>query len=60
MNGGQLDTGNGGTVTVDGEINIAKNTPFYNDDVSDRGYVIQGQLTGSSDIEYHGYKFGGV
>jgi hypothetical protein len=55
MDGGQLDTGNAGTVFVAGQIDIAKNTAIYNDDVSDRGYVIEAFLTGTNNIEYHGY-----
>jgi hypothetical protein len=55
MNGGQLDTGNDGTVTVSGEIDVVKNTPIYNDNTNDRGYLIDAYLTGSSDIEIHGY-----
>ncbi|HEY6226139.1 MAG TPA: hypothetical protein VI282_03345, partial [Verrucomicrobiae bacterium] len=55
MNGGQLDTGNDGTVTVSGEIDILKNTPFYNDGPNDRGFLVDAYLTGSADIELHMY-----
>ena len=56
MNGGQLDAGNdGGPVIVDGEIDILTNAPINNDSSNDRGYVINAWLTGSGNIEYHGY-----
>jgi hypothetical protein len=55
MNGGQLDTGNDGTVIVGGEIDVVTNAPFYNDGGNDRGYLINALLTGNASIEYHGY-----
>jgi hypothetical protein len=55
MDGGQLDTGNDGTVDIAGEVDIAKNTPIYNDATNDRGYLIEAYLTGTNNIEYHGY-----
>jgi Concanavalin A-like lectin/glucanases superfamily len=55
MNGGQLDAGNDGTLTIGGEINILTNAPFNNDGGGDRGYRIDAWLTGSGNIEYHGY-----
>src|ERR1041385_1213017 len=55
MNGGQLDAGNDGTVTISGEVDILKNTPIYNDGGNDRGYVIDAYLTGAANIEIHAY-----
>ncbi|MEO6034812.1 MAG: immunoglobulin domain-containing protein [Verrucomicrobiota bacterium] len=55
MNGGQLDTGNDGLVSVGGRIDILANTPFNNDGGSDRGYIIDALLTGAGNIEFHGY-----
>ena len=57
MNGGQLDAGltDNGSVAVTGEIDILANTPFYNDSANDRGFQIGALLTGSGNIEYHGY-----
>src|SRR6185436_4418365 len=58
MKGGQLDVGNDGVLIVGGEINIQTNAPFNNDNTTDRGYRIDAQLTGSGNIEYHGYNLG--
>jgi len=57
MNGGQLDLGSPGTVTVGGEIDILTNAPIYNDSAADEGYLINAWLTGGgkTSIEYHGY-----
>jgi hypothetical protein len=55
MNGGQLDVGNDGMLIIGGEINIRTNAPFNNDNNTDRGYRIDARLTGSGNIEYHGY-----
>lgn len=57
MNGGQLDLGNPGVVTIGGEIDLLTNTPIYNDNTADQGYLISAWITGSNttSIEYHGY-----
>lgn len=55
MNGGQLDAGNDGILVIGGRIDILKNTPINNDGGNDRGYRIEAWLTGTNNIEFHGY-----
>ena len=57
LNGGQLDLGDPGTVTIGGEIDILTNAPINNNNTADQGYLINAWLTGGagSTIEYHGY-----
>ena len=56
MNGGQLDLGNDGVVTVLGEIDIVTNTPINNNGTTDRGYILNAWLRGTGSVEYHGYQ----
>ena len=57
MNGGQLDTGDNGLVTLLGEIDILANTPIYADNAAanDRPWQISAFLTGNASIEYHDF-----
>ncbi len=57
MNGGELDsaTDASGSGVIAGEMDILANTPLYNDSGSDRGFRIDGWLTGTANIEYRGY-----
>lgn len=50
LNGGQLDLGNDGTVVINGEVNVAKNSSLINDGTNDRGYQINAKLTGSGNL----------
>ena len=61
MNGGQLDNGDNGMITLQGEMDILANTPIYVDNAAadtTRAYRIESWLTGNGNIEYHA--FGGV
>ena len=65
MNGGQLDTGDNGFVTIQGRMDILANTPIYVDNAANdttRGYNLQAWLTGNGSIEYHafGNTLGGI
>jgi hypothetical protein len=57
MNGGQLDTGDNGTLILSGEIDILANTPIYVDSAAlqDRYYQIDSFLTGNGSIEFHAF-----
>jgi hypothetical protein len=58
MNGGQLDTGDNGLITILGELNINNtNAPIYVDSAAgnDRPYQIDAKLTGSGNIEFHAF-----
>jgi hypothetical protein len=52
LNGGQLDTGDNGTIVLQGEINVAANSAIYVDSAAglDRSYQIDAWLTGSGDL----------
>lgn len=56
LNGGQLDTGNDGLVSLLGHIDVAADSTFNNNSSNDRGFNLAGWLTGSGDIEYHAYQ----
>jgi hypothetical protein len=55
MNGGQLDNGDAGVITIQGEMDILANTPIYVDTAgtTGRGYRLESWLTGNGGIEYH-------
>ena len=57
MNGGQMDTGDNGVVTIQGRIDILANTPIYADSAAgnDRPYQIDAWLTSNGSIEYHDF-----
>jgi hypothetical protein len=55
MNGGELEVGNEGIVTVGGQIEVLTTAPFGNSTGEDEGYLVTAQLTGTGTIEYHDY-----
>lgn len=56
LNGGQLDTGNDGLLTLNGQIDVPTNSSFNNNSSNDRGFLLAAWLTGSGNIEYHAYQ----
>jgi hypothetical protein len=57
MNGGQLDSGDNGTIAIAGQMDILANTPIYVDSAAgvERSYQIDALLTGSAGIEWHDF-----
>ncbi|MDB6036476.1 MAG: hypothetical protein JWM99_317 [Verrucomicrobiales bacterium] len=55
LNGGQLDLGNDGTIVINGEVDVAKNSSLINDGTNDRGFQINAFLTGSADLAISTY-----
>ena len=57
MNGGEVDLGSDGLVSIQGEIDIVSNAVFYVDSGggANRWYQIDAFLTGSASIEYHAF-----
>jgi Concanavalin A-like lectin/glucanases superfamily/Immunoglobulin domain len=57
MNGGEVDLGNDGLLSIQGEIDIISNAVFYVDSGggANRWYQIDALLTGSASIEYHAF-----
>jgi hypothetical protein len=55
LNGGQLDLGNDGTIVVNGEIDVVKNSSLINDGTNDRGFLINAFLTGTADLAISTY-----
>ena len=53
MNGGELGTGNAGTVVSQGKLTIAADSTFKGNSILDRGYRIDAILTGSRQISYY-------
>ena len=53
MNGGELGTGNGGTVVIQGKMTIASDSTIKGNSNLDRGYRIDALLTGSHMISYY-------
>lgn len=53
LNGGQLDTGNNGTIVIGGRVDVAKKSIFSVNAAGGRGYRIDAQLTGTNELEAH-------
>ena len=53
LNGGQLDTGNDGTVVIAGHVDVAKKSIFSVNAAGNRGYRVDAQLTGTNELEVH-------
>jgi hypothetical protein len=57
LNGGQMDNGDNGVLTIQGRIDVLANSPIYADSAAanDRPYQIDAWLTGNGSIEYRDF-----